>query len=91
MMRFEPGRVTYTSGALVAFSKVQAIEPTMAMRRHLCGDWGDVDGHHKRANDLALRTGDRLLSVFHLSTGVKFYIVTEADRSATTYLLPDEY
>ena len=55
------------------------------------GDWGDVVGADWRANDQALQNGERLLSVYHTLNGTKFWIVTEADRSATTILLPEEY
>ena len=88
---FQPGRILFTGAALEAFALVHPTEAAVAMRRHLTGDWGDVDRHDKRANNDALSNGDRLLSVYRLSTGVKFYIITEADRSATTYLLPDDY
>jgi hypothetical protein len=53
--------------------------------------WGDVDEHDRRENELSLQHGWRLLSAYTLSTGVKFWILTEADRSVTTFLLPDEY
>jgi hypothetical protein len=62
-----------------------------AMRRHAAGDWGDLGAEDKRSNDAALKTGGRLLSAYHATDGTKFWIITEADRSVTTALLPDEY
>lgn len=60
--------------------------------RHARGDWGIVDADDKRANDDALKVGARLLSAYMLRDGTtKIWIITEADRSATTILLPDEY
>jgi hypothetical protein len=61
------------------------------MRRHLTGDWGDLDEDDKRANAHALKSGARLFSAYHTSSGTKFYIITEADRSSTCFLLPEEY
>lgn len=56
----------------------------------MCGDWGDMDEDDRRENELALRIGSRLLSVYHAATGAKFYVVTEANRTATTVYLPHE-
>jgi len=62
-----------------------------ALARHFAGDWGDVCEEDRRSNDLALSFGQRLLSSYRDRRGSKFWIITEADRSATTVLLPDEY
>ena len=62
-----------------------------ALRRHAAGDWGEVDPDDRAANDDALRSGERLLSVYQSATGTTFWVLTEADRSATTVLLPDDY
>jgi hypothetical protein len=64
---------------------------TDALRRHFAGDWGDVCEEDRRANELALAFGQRLLSSYRDRNGNRFWIVTEQDRSATTVLLPDEY
>jgi len=61
------------------------------MSRHHRGDWGDLDEEDKAANDQALIDGGRLFSAYHSATGIKVWIITEADRSATTVLLPSEY
>jgi hypothetical protein len=62
-----------------------------ALSRHVIGDWGDVCEEDKKANNHALKDGSRLLSKYRDSRGTKFWIITEADRSATTVLLPEDY
>ena len=59
--------------------------------RHQAGDWGEVDEHDRQENELSLREGFRLMSVYTLPNGVKLWVITEWDRSVTTVLLPDEY
>lgn len=84
------GRVFGTSGAHDAF--IEAGEnPLPYLARHAMGDWGIVDAEDAQANRSAVRDGGRLLSAYELSTGVKVWIITEADRSTTTILLPSEY
>jgi hypothetical protein len=79
-----------TPGALEAL--VEAGErPATLLKRHLTGDWGEVDEHDRRENERSLAEGCRLLSAYTLSTGAKLWIITEADRSSTTLLLPSEY
>jgi len=70
------------------------IDPTdiwKALERHGQRDWGDVCEEDRYENDMSLTNGTRLLSVYHDRKGVKFWVITEADRSATTVLLPDDY
>jgi hypothetical protein len=62
-----------------------------ALVRHARGDWGDVCEDDRKENELSLTEGYRLLSVYHDRNGVKFWIITERDRSVTTVLLPDDY
>ena len=62
-----------------------------ALANHAHGDWGDVCAEEREANERGLANGGRLFSVYHDGSGVKFWIITEADRSATTVLLPDDY
>jgi len=85
---FSPGRFLV---ARHAFDALPPEEVAKALARHLAGDWGDVSEHDRQANDQALNDGLRLLSVYHTAGGTKFWIITEADRSATTVLLPEEY
>lgn len=82
------GDIVVTQGA------TKAIPPDDAARgltRHSRGDWGDLDQFDADQNNIALHSGGRLLSAYHTDTGVKFYIITEADRRVTTILLPEEY
>jgi len=65
--------------------------PAIYLRRHLNGDWGDLEPEDARANDAALRDGDRLFSSYQVTPTLKLWIITEGDRSVTTLLLPDEY
>lgn len=86
--RFSPGRVLATPGAL---RELHPEDRLQALLRHLCGDWGDCGREDWQENELSLEQGFRLLSVYHDRSGTKFWIMTEADRSATTVLLPEEY
>ena len=62
----------------------------LSLRRHAARDWGDVCPSDKAENDLSLRQGFRLLSAYTDRNGTKFWIITEADRSSTTVLLPED-
>ena len=62
-----------------------------ALTRHMRGDWGEVCDEDWKENDFSLENKFRILSAYKSKAGVKFWIITEADRSATTILLPDEY
>jgi hypothetical protein len=82
------GNIYVTPGVLESIPHDEVIR---ALARHLSGDWGDVDAEDREENDYSLGRRLRLLSAYHSRAGVKFWIITEADRSATTVLLPDEY
>lgn len=84
------GRIVATPGALKAF-ETSGQTPNGFLARHAKGDWGDVDAEDKQANDDALVDGSRVLSSYRLRNGVKIWIITEADRSSTCCLLPEEY
>ena len=62
-----------------------------SLDRHARGDWGDLCDEHKHENELSLREGFRLLSAYKAKDLPRIWIVTEADRFATTILFPDEY
>jgi len=62
-----------------------------ALTRHASGDWGEVCVEDWDANELALKNGTRLLSTYTSTAGIKFWIITEWDRSYTTILLPEDY
>jgi hypothetical protein len=84
------GRIVATPGALAALNEANADGRTF-LDRHARGDWGDVDECDCKENNTALRTGERLHSAYTLKTGAKLWVITEAGRSATTLLLPQEY
>lgn len=86
----ELGRTVATPGALAALEEAGQI-PAEFLSRHELGDWGEVGPEDWAENELSVREGFRILSVYRLNTSVKIWIITEADRSATTILLPEEY
>jgi hypothetical protein len=65
--------------------------PAFFLVRHVTGDWGLVDAEDAKANEDALKDGSRLLSVYETAKGVRVWVITEADRSVTTILLPEDY
>ena len=83
------GDVVATPGAL-AFAGRHGVGLGALLRRHASGDWGDVGDDDARANDDALDAGARVLSAYDVGPG-RVWVLTEADRSVTTVLLPDEY
>ncbi|MGN0273284.1 MAG: hypothetical protein ACI4DT_00665 [Chordicoccus sp.] len=85
---FRIGQLTITPGARDQLSPDDIVT---AVQRHANCDWGDLCKEDKKQNDLALKNGGRLFSAYHSTDGTKFWIITEADRSATTILLPEEY
>ncbi len=87
---FTLGQLVATPGALAKFTEAGQ-QPMEFLARHVSGDWGSVDKEDQRANDDAIAQGARILSAYHLDTGVKIWIITEADRSSTCILLPEEY
>lgn len=87
MMKFQPGQILTTLGA----KELPREEVMEGLKRHLRGDWGDISEEDKQANEDALQYGDRLLSAYHTQDGRKYWILTEADRTYTTVLLPEEY
>jgi len=89
--RFELGHIVATPGALQAFKDAAGARMIDYLDRHVTGDWGDLGEEDRNENELSVVQGFRILSSYDLSTGVTFWIITEADRSATTFLLPSEY
>ena len=87
-MKFDLGQLVITPAALEA---APADDICNAINRHVCGDFGDLDANDRRENELALRAGLRLLSVYHATNGTMFWLITDADRRLTTILLPSDY
>ncbi len=88
MEKFNLGQVVATPGSLEELSREEIAN---ALRRHASGDWGDLSKDDKEENELALKAGYRILLVYKSGKGGKFLVITEADRSVTTVLLPEEY
>jgi hypothetical protein len=88
--KFPLGALVETWGAEQALQEAGESADTY-LDRHAFGDWGDVDEHDAEENDFSVENNLRILSVYTLSTGVKIWIITEANRSRTTTLLPAEY
>lgn len=86
--KFRLGRILSTPNAL---SRLTHEEIFRSLQRHQSGDWGDVDDHDRQENEVSLEQGFRLLSVYRSLDGTKFWIITEADRSITTVLMPEDY
>jgi hypothetical protein len=87
---FPLGQIVATPGAVEALKRNHSLGLDL-LQRHERGDWGDLDAADKHENDLSVERGFRILSAYHLKDGTKLWIITEADRSATTFLLPEEY
>jgi len=90
MIRFPLGRVVATPGALRALEKAEQL-PAEFLDRHVNGDWGDVPDEDKQENEFSVEQGFHILSAYTTSAGEKIWVITEADRSYTTILLPSEY
>ncbi len=90
MALFPLGQVVATPGALAALQKAEQ-EPQEFLDRHANGDWGDVSEGDKRENEDSIQHGFRIFSAYTTSAGERIWVLTEADRSATTFLLPEEY
>jgi len=86
--RFPLGQTVITSHA----DRVLVAEDwRLCLQRHVSGDWGDVCDEDQEENELSLKESFRLLSAYKDRLGTKFWIITEADRSITTILLPEDY
>lgn len=89
--QFALGQTFITPGAQEALQIAGQTELEF-LRRHMSGDWGsELSEEDIQENELSLKKGHRLLSAYRTDKGQKLWIITEADRSATTLLLPDEY
>jgi len=96
---FQLGNIYCTPGALETLERLH-VDFFSLLYRHVCGDWGCVCKEYAQANKDALRNGTRILSAYELTAlmdienaeaSIKVWLITEADRSATTLLLPEEY
>ena len=88
-MRFELGRVVATPGALDLCEEAN-VSPSSIIHRHAWGDWGEIPPEDARENERSLKYGWRVMGSYPVGDGT-IWVLTEADRSATTLLLPREY
>ncbi|WP_048989157.1 hypothetical protein [Burkholderia cenocepacia] len=88
--RFKLGRIFATPAALeaIADARVSIVD---LLIRHVCGDWGDLSESDREQNELSIEVGLRLLSSYVLPSGQTVWVITEWDRSSTTFLLPGDY
>ena len=88
--RFQLGQLVATRGALSALELAGQL-PLEFIRRHQSGDWGDLCEEDKQENEFSIDKHLRIFSAYHTAKGEKLWIITEADRTSTTILLPSEY
>ena len=82
------GHLVATPNALESLTRDDIL---LGIQRHQAGDWGNVTDDDRMANDQALVQGTRIVSAYNAGNGTRFWIITEADRSVTTVLLPEDY
>jgi len=82
------GRIVTTPRAMESLTREDILN---GIRRHQAGDWGELETADREANDRALSEGGRIVSAYNAESGIRFWIITEADRSVTSILLPEDY
>ena len=85
---FPLGQVVATRNA---YDALTALDIRNAISRHVSGDWGEIDEADRKENEFSLEHSCRLLSAYDSESGIRFWIITEADRNSTTVLLPEDY
>ena len=89
-MTFSLGNTYLTPGVQDLMAR-GTVNPLALLSRHARCDWGEMSPEDRRANNRALTDGTRLFSAYQVTPDVRVWVITEADRSATTLLLPSEY
>ena len=87
---FRLGQIVATPGALQALERAGEA-PQKFLERHVRGDWGDLDEEDRQENALSVEHNFRLLSAYQTAAGEKLWVITEANRTLTTILLPSDY
>jgi hypothetical protein len=87
---FPLGQCVITRGALPAIESIN-VDPAVLLQRHQSGDWLEMCQHDQAENRKAIKNGSRVFSAYNLANSIRVYVITEADRSSTTILLPEEY
>ena len=85
---FRLGRIIATPNARESITQDDIL---LGIQRHQAGDWGDLTDDNRATNDRALAQGGRIVSAYNAINGTRFWLITEADRSVTTILLPEDY
>jgi hypothetical protein len=85
--KFPLGNVIITRNA---WCSIPQEEMLVGLTRHQSGDWGDLDEHDWTQNNLALKQGRSIWSVYYTSLGLRFWVITESDRNSTTVKLPED-
>jgi len=85
---FKLGRLVTTPNARDTLPQDEILQ---AIQRHQAGDWGEMETEDRAANERAMAEGTRIFSRYVTKSGIRFWIITEADRSSTTVLLPEDY
>jgi len=88
--KFPLGQILATPSAMEALRQANQSAADFLLR-HATGDWGELSSVDRRQNELALLHGERILSAYRTHQGCRLWIITEADRSATTIVLPEDY
>ena len=84
---FRLGRIVTTPNAVQSITQDDIL---VGIQRHQAGDWGNLTDDNRAANDRALTQGGRIVSSYQATNWTKFWLITEADRSITTILLPED-
>ncbi|TAK61873.1 hypothetical protein [Methylobacter sp.] len=87
---FDLGQTLATPGAIEALQQA-GVSAASLLCRHQCGDWGDLEDEDLAENKVALNQGFRIFSSYQLTDTIRIWVITEADRSVTTLLLPQDY
>lgn len=88
--RIKLGSVVTTPAAF-RLLLTNGVDPYVLLNRHATGDWAEMDAEDQQANRDAARAGLRIFSAYWVNERERVWVITEADRSSTTFLLPDEY
>jgi hypothetical protein len=88
--RFDLGQTVATPGAIEALQQA-GVSAASLLCRHQCGDWGDLGDEDRAENEVALSQGTRIFSSYQFTDTIRIWVITEADRSVTTVLLPEDY
>jgi len=87
---FALGNMYITPGAIEALARANQSAQEF-LERHQRGDFGELDEHDRHENEFSINHGFRILSAYRTAKDMRLWIITEADRSSTTILLPEEY